>query len=445
MSGGLNALCPIINTTQDKPLAKGMIRERVSTKGIVRELEPEEELPAMDMTLDSIGVVNELSVKRYLEAQAIWEKRFKETLKSVAKQRKRHIDAADAEDTSRFTKLKASVLSKDKDDEEKNKIINSPKWSWGWAVAGDENPPPSSIVARRDTAEARRLSKFADEIIEEKESRISGNNLWAMIVNALTNGPEHSVPKSPEGPKSPTSWTTDPPSPPRSIFRAAGLRSTSSLATSISGDMVRIRRPSFGSLRIGRGRYLDMNGELMTQRQSIVPELPPAIPSVSGLGRDDGFAKGALEGILEVRASSEEARPPPSTVAGEKTNGASGSTKLIVPNGHAHSPSAVSPTKRSGGQNTSVRRKAIPAQLFEEAGIDPAQSKESLAKNSNSSQTKLPREGSASSLHANPLSGSLSKRTTGVTNGGKDTVSLAMAPIAVNERSAGSDSNNIKA
>lgn len=382
-----------------------MIRERISTKGIVRELEPEEDLPAMELTMDSIGMVNELSVKRYLDAQTVWEKRFKETLRTVAKQRKRHIDAAEIEDTSRFTKLKASVLAKERDNDEKNKIISSANWSWAWVIAGDENPPPSSIVARRDTAEARRLSKIADDTVEEKEGKISGNNLWAIIVSALTSGPEHTVPKSPEGLKSPTSFTTEPPSPPRSIFRSSGLRSTSSLATSISGDVVRIRRPSFGSLRIGRGRYLDVNGELMSQRQSVVPELPPALPSVGGLGRDDGFAKGALEGILEVRASSEEVRAPPPAMADAKANSVNGAPKLAVPNGHAvngHSSIVGGSVKRSGGSTTPIKRKAIPAQLFEEAGIDPAQSpyasKESLTKHSNSSQPKLPKKESTSAL-----------------------------------------------
>jgi hypothetical protein len=428
-------------------LAKEMIRERVSTKGFVRELEPEEDLQAMELTMDSIGMVNELSVKRYLDAQTVWEKRFKETLRTVAKQRKRHIDAADVEDTSRFTKLKATVLSKDKDNEERNKIINSANWSWAWVVAGDENPPPSSIVARRDTAEARRLSKIADDAVEEKESRISGNNLWAMIVNALTSGPEHTVPKSPEGSKSPTSFTTEPPSPPRSIFRSSGLRSTSSLATSISGDIVRIRRPSFGSLRIGRGRYLDVNGELMSQRQSIVPELPPALPSVGGLGRDDGFAKGALEGILEVRASSEEVHAPTSTVADAKTNGTTNGTngppKLAVPNGHAangHSPGVFVSIKRSGGSTTPVKRKAIPAQLFEEAGIDPAQSpyasKESLTKHSNSSHPKLPKKESTSALSTKSSPGSPSQGTSG-----KDVIP-PVPPITVNDGEPRLDAND---
>ena len=408
-----------------------MIRERVSTDGIIREMEPEEEVPALSMTLDCIGMVNELSVKRYLDAQTVWEKRFKDTLKSVGKHRKRHIDAAEQEDNTRFSKLKATVLSKEKDDEERNKVLNSTNWSWAWVIAGDENPPASSIVARRDTAEARRLSKFADDTVDGKESRMSGNNYWQMIVQTLTKGPEHTIPpSSPTMSKSPTTWTSpvepaEPPSPPRSIFRAAGLRSTSSLATSISNDAVRIRRPSFGSLRIGKGRYIDANGETMQNRQSIVSELPPALPSVGGLGRDDTFTKLALEGIAEVRVSEEITRPilNVDTFNVNKTaNGANGTTgrqntaPALLTNGKGSgglSPipgSALTPKRSASGLVTPVKRKAIPAQLFEEAGIDPSQSpyasKESLGKHSNGSQPKLSQKDSASPLSTGFTAGS---------------------------------------
>jgi hypothetical protein len=408
------------DTYKTRPLSSGMIRERVSTKGIVRDLEPEDELPALEMPLDLIGMVNELGVKRYLDSQTVWEKRFKETLKTVAKQRKRHIDAADVEDTSRFTKLKASVLSKDKDDEERNKVINSAKWSWSWVVAGDENPPPSSIVARRDTAEARRLSKIADDLIEEKDTRMSGNNLWAMIMNALSNGPDHNIPKSPGGLRSPTWTNIEPPSPPRSIFRASGLRSTSSLATSISNDVVRIHRPSFGSLRIGRGRYLDVNGEPVSQRQSIIPELPPALPSVGGLGRDDTFAKLALEGIAEVRVSEDSIKPPLKVDTAKATmNGTMAATNGTT---NIASASASPSVKRSAsvlGMGTPVKRKAIPVELFEAAGIDPAQSpyasRESLGKYSNASQQKMSRKGSVSALSHKSGAGSVHNGTNGKT------------------------------
>lgn len=384
-----------------------MIRERVSTKGIIREMEPEDEISALEMTLDTIGLVNELGVKRYLDAQAVWEKRFKETLKTIMKQRKRHIDAADAEDTTRFTKLKASVLAKEKDDDEKNKVLNSSKWSWSWVVAGDENPPPSSIVARRDTAEARRLSKIADEPVEEKENRMNGNNLWAMIINALSNGPEQSMPKSPVGVTSPTWSVPEPSSPPRSIFRSAGLRSTSSLATSISNDVVKIRRPSFGSLRVGRGKYLDTNGEPIAHRHSIVSDVPPALPSVGGLnlGRDDTFAKLALEGIAEVRASEDSTRSPLKIDIGKSAtiNGTTATT--VAANGTEATATVTTPTVKRFTSVTvgmPVKRKAIPAELFEAAGINPAESpyasKESLGKHSNGSQSRLSRKGSASAL-----------------------------------------------
>ncbi|KAG8804168.1 hypothetical protein FRC16_000108 [Serendipita sp. 398] len=411
------------DTYKVKPLGNGMIRERVSTIGIVRNLEPEDELNALKMTMDSIGMVNELGVKRYLDAQTIWEKKFKDALKGITKHRKRHIDAAEEEDNTRIGKLKATVLSKDKDVEERNKVLNSANWSWAWVVDSGENPPPSSIVARRDTAEARRLSKFADEIIEEREGRISGNNLWAMIVNALTNGPEHNIPPpmSPGGQSThqkETAWETlkEPSSPPRSLFRASGLRSTSSLATSISNDAVRIRRPSFGSLRIGRGRYIDAQGDLVNVRQSTISELPPALPSVGGLGRDDTFAKLALEGIAEVRVSEDSIRPP-LTINTTKVNG-----NQKAPNGtlqaEAKASGGLSPipgsaltSKRSGSAlSTPVKRKAIPAQLFEEAGLDPSRSpyasKEELTKHSNNSQPKLSKKESTSALSTTSGAGS---------------------------------------
>lgn len=397
----------------------------------------------MAMSLDCLGMVNEFGVKRYLDAQGIWEKRFKDTLKSVGKQRRKQIDEAEKEDSSRFTKLKASVMARDTDDANKNFLLNSDKWSWSWVVSGDENPPPSSIVARRDTAEARRLSKIADEAVEGAESRMSGNNLWQIIVNALTAGPEHS-PKSPiTSPKSPT-WHSNsknvlsptaasfadfdrsalerPASPARSsIFRASGLRSTSSLATSISNDVVRIRRPSFGSLRIGRGRYVDVNGDVLPNRQSVVPDLPPALPSVAGLGRDDTFTKLALEGIAEVRVSEDSPASPSNTAAksappplnlSTATNSAAPTTNGSgTSNGNVNGTTGPQRRGTIGALGTPIKRKAIPAQLFEEAGIDPSQSpyasKESLTKLSNASLSKLPRTGSASALSMKSASGSI--------------------------------------
>lgn len=62
---------------------------------------------------------------------------------------------------------------------------DSNTWSWSWAVSG-ENPPASSIVARRDTTEARRLARIADQSVAQEESKLSGNKLWNILANFLT-------------------------------------------------------------------------------------------------------------------------------------------------------------------------------------------------------------------------------------------------------------------
>jgi hypothetical protein len=61
-------------------------------------------------------------------------------------------------------------------------------WTWAWAL-DDEHPPPTSIVSRRDTAEARNLARVADLCVGQEESRLSGNMLWSVLVNFLTAHP----------------------------------------------------------------------------------------------------------------------------------------------------------------------------------------------------------------------------------------------------------------
>jgi hypothetical protein len=175
--------------SQETPLT-GFIRERISTKGIVRPMEPESEIKALRMPGGTIGVINELSAKRYLDAQAVWDKKFKDTLKVISKQRQKNLEHSEVEDKARLKRLKESGHFQNGDTNEMNKVLNSANWNWAWVLAGDENPPPAALVARRDTAEARRLSKIADEAVEEKERTLSGNSLWTSIVNTLTKGPD---------------------------------------------------------------------------------------------------------------------------------------------------------------------------------------------------------------------------------------------------------------
>lgn len=145
---------------------------------------------ALKVPVGTVGVINELSAKRYLEAQALLDKKFKDTLKTISKQRHKNLEHSHVEDKARLNRLKESAPFQKGDTDEMNKVLNSANWSWAWVLAGDENPPPAALVARRDTAEARRLSKIADEAVEEKGRALSGNNLWTMIVNTLTKGPD---------------------------------------------------------------------------------------------------------------------------------------------------------------------------------------------------------------------------------------------------------------
>jgi len=218
-----------------------MIRERVSTKGVLRPLEDEAKLDGCTLPLDEIGVFNEKSVRRYLKGQKAWEKKFSGLAKSIDKTRNKNLALAKTRDLQILQRLETRLQkaeagpsrvkmieappvvitdddatpsspthplpSNDAESEDlshiqAHQVLGSRQWSWGWALDG-ENPPPSSIVARRDTDEARRLGKIADKQLgsEESEHAMSGNNLWQIIMEMLTDsghgkvviGPEHTT------------------------------------------------------------------------------------------------------------------------------------------------------------------------------------------------------------------------------------------------------------
>jgi hypothetical protein len=59
-----------------------------------------------------------------------------------------------------------------------------------WALDEDERPPSSSIVARRDTEEALKLARVADEAVLASEQTLSANNLWNVIISFLMDTPD---------------------------------------------------------------------------------------------------------------------------------------------------------------------------------------------------------------------------------------------------------------
>ena len=202
------------SNSPSQPFKDHMIRERVSTDGTCRPLEPPQELDAMTMPRDEIGFIKEGPAKRYLNGQALWDKKYAHTRKQVAKRRQKNLKDAKQKDAKKIVRLwqdkvrvfkadnektreerrrkrreekrKTKALAVDGQDrgdvrdgsesegsederdgeetetgtetegletEEDGRIMDQ-SWSWNWALEGEE-PPPSAIVSRRDFVSAR--------------------------------------------------------------------------------------------------------------------------------------------------------------------------------------------------------------------------------------------------------------------------------------------------
>ncbi|KAG1878876.1 hypothetical protein F4604DRAFT_1580013 [Suillus subluteus] len=175
---------------------EGMIRERVSTSGVLRALEPEADLDAFHTPTEIIGVLSELAVRRYMEGKGKFDKKFAKERHAIQKQRHRNLELSRKDVVKNIAQLQDSHGSQTKNGKGKAhdtvKGIKegleaaSASWSWAWALDMDERPPPSSIISRRDTDEARRLARIADQAVLQEYSHMSANSLWAVIVNFLT-------------------------------------------------------------------------------------------------------------------------------------------------------------------------------------------------------------------------------------------------------------------
>lgn len=191
-----------------------MIRERVSTQGVIRPLEPDDELPALQVPPDLIGALSERALRRYVDGKERFDKKFSSTIKHIAKQRERNLKQGSQDTHRRITQLQhylerereaaggPSQPSTPRLDNSQGKnqeqgtgvgeglLKASASWSLAWALDGDERPPPSSIVARRDTEEALELARVADMAVLAQESEWNANNLWSVVLNFLTVAPD---------------------------------------------------------------------------------------------------------------------------------------------------------------------------------------------------------------------------------------------------------------
>lgn len=174
-----------------------MIRERVSTQGVIRPLEAEHELAAFSVPPEKIGQLPELAIRRYIEARAKFDKKFGSTKKVIDKHRLRNLELDRTDTKKNMDALQDSLMryenmatDKGTGDEHADRLIDSAHWSWAWVLDEHERPPPSSITSRRDTAEARRLAKIADESVFQNDKSLSGNNFWSLVVNFFTVMPD---------------------------------------------------------------------------------------------------------------------------------------------------------------------------------------------------------------------------------------------------------------
>lgn len=177
-----------------------IIRERVSTRGVIRPLEPESKLSAFSLPPELVGVVSELALRRYLNGSIKFEKKFNKVTKSIAKHRKQILERAQKDAAKGMEHLQTFLAAEDKrrapgwagaaTNDLKECLFNNKSMPFAWALDADEHPPPSSIVSRRDTEEAVALAKIADQSVLMDERSMSGNNLWSMIVNFLTVTPD---------------------------------------------------------------------------------------------------------------------------------------------------------------------------------------------------------------------------------------------------------------
>ncbi|KAF8161335.1 hypothetical protein B0H34DRAFT_796140 [Crassisporium funariophilum] len=180
------------NITNHSSWECGMIRERVSTKGIVRPLELEAELDAFQMPKEHIGRFTDKTINRYLRDRAIFQKRFSHTVKTIEKHRRQNLEHAKQDTIKRLSVLRQALHIDNKDTPRSvasKNVIASPGWGWAWALDEEEDPPPSSIVSRRDTEEARKLAEIADQAVLGEDHTFSGNNLWSVVLEFLTVTP----------------------------------------------------------------------------------------------------------------------------------------------------------------------------------------------------------------------------------------------------------------
>ncbi|KAL1700195.1 hypothetical protein EV121DRAFT_214712 [Schizophyllum commune] len=145
-----------------------MIRERVDVKGFTRPMEPEAEIPALQLKPHEIGLIREEPAIRWHEGQKKWDKRYRKRAHKVVQKRKRmEAKAAELIERAKAQGLEFQVNDRPshvRQDSGASRasvrttdgVIQEDR-RWGPLDLDEENPPPSAIAGRRDTHESLAL------------------------------------------------------------------------------------------------------------------------------------------------------------------------------------------------------------------------------------------------------------------------------------------------
>jgi hypothetical protein len=150
----------------------------------------------MKVPPELIGTLSELAIRRYVTGKERFDKKFARTIKRIEKHRLRNINRA-SQDMNQHTAALQHYLDRESmaaaaggADRSTSALSAPSSWNMAWALDEDERPPPSSIVARRDTEEALKLARVADEAVLASEHTLSANNLWSVVISFLMDTPE---------------------------------------------------------------------------------------------------------------------------------------------------------------------------------------------------------------------------------------------------------------
>ncbi|WFC96443.1 hypothetical protein MBRA1_003100 [Malassezia brasiliensis] len=136
-----------------------MIRERVDVNGKIRPMEPPGELSALKMPYEEVGLVKLSTYERFQEGHTLWDNRYKHTAGKVKRSRAKLERRAQR----MLNKARAEGLLDDCGDIDRSP--NGTQWAdlatYGPADLLNEEPPPSSIVRRRDTRDALAILKLS--------------------------------------------------------------------------------------------------------------------------------------------------------------------------------------------------------------------------------------------------------------------------------------------